>query len=297
VGIGAAVLVMIDRPCAGQAGDGPAFRVLPADAPALRATDLGATRGDGIFETAAIRDGHVQASADHLTRFARSAAMLDLPAPDPEVYAAAVAAGIAALDDSSDASVKYVLTRGDELNPAAGPTGWALLAPAEDFSAVRRDGVAVVLLSRGYSLAAAAEAPWLLQGAKTLSYAVNRAALREARRRGAADVLFTTTDGYVLEGPTSSVVVRLGDTLVTPPAEDGVLPGTTQIGVFEAAAALGLATALRPVTVADLTAADAVWLTSSVRLVVAVTSIDGVARPADLELTAAFNAALMRRTD
>jgi len=292
-----AALVMIDRPSIGQSGEGPAFRVLPADGPALRATDLGAVRGDGVFETAAIRHGHVQAAADHLSRFARSAQMLDLPAPDPAVYTAAIDAGITELSDASDAAVKYVLTRGDELDRTLGPTGWALVSVSEDFSAARRDGVAVVLLTRGYSLDVATSAPWLLQGAKTLSYAVNRAALREAARRGAQDVLFTTTDGYVLEGPTSSVVVRLGDTLVTPPAEDGVLPGTTQLAVFATAAGLGLRTAVRQIPVTDLVVADAVWLTSSVRLAAPVNAIDGVPRPVDRELTAAFNEALATRTD
>jgi len=292
-----AALVMIDRPSIGQSGQGPAFRVLPADGPALRATDLGAARGDGVFETAAIRHGHVQAGADHLSRFARSAQMLDLPAPDPAVYTAAIDAGIAQLSDASDAAVKYVLTRGDELDRTLGPTGWALVSVSEDFSAVRRDGVAVVLLTRGYSLDVATSAPWLLQGAKTLSYEVNRAALREAARRGAQDVLFTTTDGYVLEGPTSSVVVRLGDTLVTPPAEDGVLPGTTQLAVFATAAGLGLRTAVRQIAVADLAVADAVWMTSSVRLAAPVNAIDGVPLAVDRELTAAFNEALATRTD
>jgi 4-amino-4-deoxychorismate lyase len=291
------VLVMIDRPTLGQAGNGEPFRVVPADGPALRATTLAATRGDGIFETAAIRRGRVQAAAAHLARFARSAAMLDLPAPDPDVYTRAIEAGIALLADSSDASVKYVLTRGDEADPSVGPIGWAFLDDSEDFTAVRRDGVRVALLSRGYALDVTQTAPWLLQGAKTLSYAVNKAALREAARRGADDVLFTTTDGYVLEGPTSSLVARFGDTLVTTPPEAGVLPGTTQQGMFDYAEGIGLTTQFRDLRVDEIGAADALWLTSSVRLAVPVRAVDGVERAVDDALTAAVNAYLAARTD
>ncbi len=291
------ILVMIDRPARGQAGDGEPFRVVPADQPALRATVLAATRGDGVFETAAIRRGAVQAAAAHLARFARSAAMLDLPEPDPEVYRRAVERGIALLDDASDAAVKYVLTRGDEEDPAAGPLGWAHVHVSEDFTAARRDGISVALLSRGYALDVTETSPWLLQGAKTLSYAVNRAALREAARRGADDVLFTTTDGYLLEGPTSSVVARFGGTLVSTPPEAGVLPGTTQQGMFAYAEGLGLGTQFRDIRVAELVGADALWLTSSVRLAVPVTAVDGVPCRIDGALTAAVNAALMARTD
>lgn len=291
------VLVMIDRPTLGQVGPGEPFRVVPADEPALRATTLAATRGDGIFETAAIRDGRVQAAHAHLDRFARSAAMLDLPAPDPDAYTRAIDAGIALLADASDASVKYVLTRGDEHDPAVGPVGWAFLDASEDFTRVRWEGVRVVLLSRGYALDVVETAPWLLQGAKTLSYAVNRAALREAARRGADDVLFTTTDGYVLEGPTSSLVARFGDTLVTTPPEAGVLPGTTQQGIFDYATGVGLATELRDLRVDEVAAADALWLTSSVRLAAPVRALDGTPRPVDDALTAALNAYLIARVD
>ena len=290
------ILVMIDRPTIGQAGSGDPFRVVPAGAPALRATVLAATRGDGIFETAAIRDGRVQAAGAHLARFARSAAMLDLPAPDPDVYTAAIEHGVSLLDDASDAAVKYVLTRGDEEDPAAGPLGWAHLHVSEDFTAPRRDGVRVVLLSRGYALDVTETAPWLLQGAKTLSYAVNRAALREAARRDADDVVFTTTDGYVLEGPTSSLVARFGNTLVTTPPEAGVLPGTTQQGMFDYAEGIGLTTEFRDVRVDELEVADALWLTSSVRLAVPVRAVDGVPRRVDGALTAAVNAYLAART-
>lgn len=289
------ILVVIDRPTTGQTGDGEPFRAVPADEPSIRATTLAATRGDGIFETAAVRGGRVQAAAAHLARFARSAQMLDLPAPDPDVYTRAIEYGISLLPDASDASVKYVLTRGDEVDRSVGPIGWAYLDASEDFTAVRRDGVRVVLLSRGYALDVTRTAPWLLQGAKTLSYAVNRAALREAARRGADDVIFTTTDGYVLEGPTSSLVARFGDTLVTTPAEAGVLPGTTQQGVFAYAEGVGLTAAVREVRVDELAAADALWLTSSVRLAVPVNAIDGVARPVDDGLTAAVNGYLAAR--
>jgi 4-amino-4-deoxychorismate lyase len=123
-----------------------------------------------------------------------------------------------------------------------------------------------------------ARAPWLLGGAKTLSYAVNMAAIRHAHGLGADDVVFTCLDGSLLEGPTSTVVWAADGTLHTPPLDTGILPGTTVARLFEKAAAEGRPTAFTSGTVADLHAADAVWLLSGVRGAATVHTIDDVAR-------------------
>lgn len=310
-----AVLVMIDRPCleagnepdAGASGvvvDGAsdpadaAFRLVPARSPQLRVTDLAVTRGDGIFESATVRDGVIHSEDRHLHRFARSAAMLDLPEPDLEVYRAATRAAVAALDvpPGTEAYVKYCLSRGDEELTGAGPLGWAYATEAGDFTAARTGGVAVVLLDRGYAKTVPETSPWLLAGAKTLAYAVNRAAVREAVRRGAQDVVFTTPDGYLLEGPTSTLVLRFGDVLVTPLPEVGVLPGTTQEDLFASLGELGLRGEERDVRVTELAQADAAWLMSSVRLAAPINAVDGAPMPVDRELTARINELLQSRS-
>lgn len=88
-------------------------------------------------------------------------------------------------------------------------------------------------------MGAAERAPWLLLGAKTLSYAVNMAALREAHRRGADDAIFLSSDGFVLEAPTASLILRFDDRFVTPAPNGGILHGTTQLSVYEYLAAQG----------------------------------------------------------
>jgi 4-amino-4-deoxychorismate lyase len=123
-----------------------------------------------------------------------------------------------------------------------------------------------------------AGAPWLLGGAKTLSYAVNMAAQRHAHRLGADDVVFTSLEGQLLEGPTSTLVWSADGTLHTPPLESGILAGTTSARLFARAADAGRPTSFTAGTVADLHAADAVWLLSGVRGAATVHTIDGVAR-------------------
>lgn len=269
-------------------------RVDPGE-PALTVTELAATRGDGVFETAGLIHGRPMKAARHFERFANSIALLDLPPQDFTVWDAAlrdVAAAIAdsPVDDSGEGWVKMVLSRGVEGQST--PTGWAYGQNIPSFEPVRQEGIRVVLLDRGYRSDIAQTAPWLLQGAKTISYAVNRAAFREAARRGADDVVFVSTDGVLLEGPTSTLVLRRGSSLVTPRPDFGILAGTTQGELFDWAAAHGYSTSYDELAPADLAAADAAWLVSSVRLAAPIRSVDGIPKPVDAELTSAFTAHL-----
>lgn len=118
------------------------------------------------------------------------------------------------------------------------------------------------------------------------------AAVREAKRRGAADVLFRASDGYVLEGPTSTVLVRRGDEFLTTPVSAGVLPGTSVKSLFTWLEQEGMTVRDELMTVADVTGSDGAWLLSSTRLAAPITHLDQVELPVDPELTARFEAVL-----
>lgn len=270
------------------------FTQVDAAAPTLSVGELSTQRGDGVFESIGVVDGHAQEVVPHLERLAHSARLCDLPAPNLEQWHQAIDEAAAQLG-SGESVIKLILSRGVEHGPT--PTAWVTAAPAPDFSAVRENGVRVVTLDRGYDLGAAERAPWLLLGAKTLSYAVNMAALREAYRRGADDAIFLSSDGFVLEAPTASLILRFGDRFVTPAPNGGILHGTTQLSVYEHLAAQGFETAYDRIPAADLPRADAAWLVSSVRLAAAITAIDGVSLPVDPSLTADLNRYLLSPRD
>lgn len=270
------------------------FTSIDPTAPALTVGELSTQRGDGIFESIGVVDGHPQEVEAHLERLAHSAQLCDLPAPHLAQWRQAVVRAAADAGEG-EAVIKLILSRGVEHGPT--PTAWVTVAPAADFSAARAGGIRVVTLDRGYSLEVPARAPWLLLGAKTLSYAVNMAALREAKRRGADDAIFTTSDGFVLEAPTASLILRRGDTFVTPAPNAGILHGTTQLSLFEYLAERGFEVRYETVAVADLATADAAWLVSSVRLAAPVAAIDGAPVAHDVELTASMNAYLLSPRD
>ncbi|HVX45236.1 MAG TPA: aminotransferase class IV [Mycobacteriales bacterium] len=252
------------------------------DTPLLRADDPGVVRGDGVFESIRWHDGRLDALDAHLSRLAASAAALELPPPDLPAWRTLVAQ-LSEAWTGGEAAVRLFITRR--------PSEFAIMAPIEP-SVVRqrREGAKVITLSRGMPANAHEAAPWLLGGAKTTSYAINMAAIRYARAHGADDAVFVTTDGLILEAPTATVVWAVGGTLCTPPTELGILRSTTLGTLFDAAPAHGFSTKVMTSTVEDLHAADGVWLVSSMRCAVAVTSIDGVSR-SDGGLTARVQAA------
>ena len=124
-------------------------------------------------------------------------------------------------------------------------------------------------------------APWLLGGAKTLSYAVNMASQRWALAHGVDDVLWVSADGYALEGPTSTLVWLTGDRLWTVPVDRHrhPVPEPPRRWLLDHAADLGWTAGERMITPAELITADGVWLTSSVRGPAEIRSIDGAERP------------------
>jgi 4-amino-4-deoxychorismate lyase len=117
--------------------------------------------------------------------------------------------------------------------------------------------------------------------------------VREAVRRDADDVIFVSSDGFVLEGPTSTVLYRRGTTLLTPGPGLGILDGTTQASIFEWAPQHRFETQFELATPEMLKRADAAWLVSSVRLVAPIRSIDGAAMSPDRDLTDQLNRYLL----
>ncbi|HEV7908799.1 MAG TPA: aminodeoxychorismate lyase [Pseudonocardiaceae bacterium] len=245
------------------------------ETPLVRVDDLGLLRGDGVFETVLVVDGKPRELGPHLDRLARSAAMLDLPVPDRAAFERSVQLVLDNWTGGSEIALKLLYTRGVEGGDGT-PTGFALgMDISPKVFSQRGEGLAAITLERGIEPGLAERAPWLLLGAKSLSYAVNMAALREAERRGAADVVFTTSDGHVLEGPTSTVVVANDRTLTTPPATLGILPGTTQAALFRAARRAGWSVEIEPVRADELHSADGVFLVSSIRKITRAHTLDG----------------------
>ena len=248
-------------------GDPPRF--LDPATPVLRADDLGVVRGEAVFETLRIAGGRPAFLSLHVDRLVRSAARVALDLP--EGWAELARSVAAAWGDGADGVLRLTCTKG---GAHSGPVGFALATavPPESVRA-RERGVRAVTLPLGVPAALRSDAPWLLGGVKSTSYAVNMATLRAAAALGAEDAVWTSSDGYVLEAPTATVAWVRDGTLVTPPADRvGTLPGTTAHVALELSP---VPVEVRLGTVTELGEADEVMLMSSVRGVTPVVALDG----------------------
>ena len=250
--------------------------VVPAETPVLRADDLGVLRGDGVFETVHVRDGEPWLLDEHLVRMRGSAERLALPLPADADLAGLARQACAAWPAGDEGALRLVCTRGPE--DGGPPTVYATVAPVPESSRqARADGIAVVTATLGVTAGVRPESPWLLGGAKTLSYGVNMASQRWAAEQGAQDMLWVSVDGYALEAPTSALVWLADGALCTvPPADTGVLASTTAAWLLDHATELGLRAERRMIRPAELHLVDGAWLASSVRGLVEVRRLDGV---------------------
>jgi len=272
--------------------DGPAHvwvdgRILPADGAHVSAFDRGFQLGDGIFETLRARGGRVTELPEHLARLGRSATGLDIQLPsdiDDRIRAAIrELLAVEGLDGpAADATVRVTVTRGafrgrGLLPPAAAdPAGavpptiaiqaWPIVPPPPGH------------LTEGLHLVASAirrdpENP--LATLKTTSRADFVHARLEARRAGADDALFLTTDGHLSEGTSANVFLLRGDELSTPDLACAILPGTTRSWVLGWAARAGLRPIEGWLTTRELAEADEAFLCSSVAGILPVTTFEG----------------------
>lgn len=244
--------------------------LLPPAQARIDPADRGFLLGDGLFETMRAVGGRVPLLARHLSRLETGCQLLGLPPPRADVIEGAIA-GILTAFDRPDAAVRLTLTRGPGprgLAPSLDPTPTTLIAafalppPAQPVRAI------VAGSTRRNE-----RSP--LSRAKVLGYLDSILALREAHDRGADDALLLNTRDRLACATTANLWVVRGGRLLTPPPDEGALPGITRALLLEIAPSLGLERAEALLGPSDLAAAEEVFTTSSLRLVTPLASIDG----------------------
>jgi D-alanine transaminase len=244
--------------------------------------DRGFLFGDGVYELIRFfrrRDGgrHGVAMDLHVARLRRSLALSRIEGVQADELPAICAALLDA-NGLADASVYVQVTRG--AGPARAHVPQAGLHPTVFASATACEPIERFREPTAVRAVTLEDLRWRLCQIKTISLMGNILALLEADRHGATEAILHR-DGLVGEGAYTNVFAVLRHAgqpvLVTPPVDDvpPILHGVTRSDCLEMATAAGLPTAVRPLRLAELGAAEEIIITSSRRLVSAVVELDG----------------------
>ncbi|MDY6794769.1 MAG: aminotransferase class IV [Actinomycetota bacterium] len=237
--------------------------------------DRGVLFGDGLFETVRAYDGKPFRMSRHLERLRRGCAELritGIPA-DGEIEAA-VSDLYRTNVGEGDAYIRITLTGGTydggkTLARPADPNVFIVVQPYGGYpERFYRQGMCLTVSS----LRRNPDSP--LSRVKSNNYLDTLVAKQEASDCGADDAVVLNSDGYLAEGTSSNLFLVMGESLATPAADCGLLPGITREVVMELCDNLRLPCVTGYFTLEDLLDCDEAFLTVSTGEIVPVASVD-----------------------
>jgi branched-subunit amino acid aminotransferase/4-amino-4-deoxychorismate lyase len=231
----------------------------------VAADDWGVLYGYGLFETVRVYAGRLFRLSDHVDRMLHAAAALGFDeAPQRDVLFARICNRCRTM---ANGVVRVTLTVG---NPDVGrpPTLFFSKRNLPYTNGESHTGLAVAMAVERRDERSA------LVRHKTSNQLQNIIAFRDAKAKGAAEALFFNSRGHLAEGSRSNVFIVVKDKVVTPPVDEGILPGITRGVVLDVLRELRIPVAEDVVTSADLLDCDECFLTSSVMEVMPVSRID-----------------------
>ncbi len=261
--------------------------ILPHTEPVLSAGQVGLMNGWGVFSTLRASDGVLFEFHRHWLRMAKDAQALHVAMPCTEEEMEARLHRLLDANQTQEATVRVVALRnhGGMWQGSAPRPESELIA----FSTSLKDwGSSVTLGVQPHARFAACE----FVGAKVLAWSMNLVWLERAIARGFDEVLLLNEHGDISECTSANVFAKFGREVITPPLSAGCLPGVTrQLLVDGSITVDDYHVREAALTVADLHHADAVFITSTTRDVLAVHSIEGRALKQDATFVAAWHAA------
>jgi branched-chain amino acid aminotransferase len=236
--------------------------------------------GFGLFETICVRKNRPLNTNAHIQRMTASIAILDSkiqPSFTIDTLSATIT-NVAAAYSEPEGVLKVIAYRTD--------TSWDLLLTMRPFPYSAAD------YTRGFSLRQSTfmrNPDSLLVRHKTLNYLENYLERLKAKQEGYDDAFFLNTAGSVTECSASNIFIVADNNLITPPAANGLLPGTMRAQVLAMASSMGLNAKEAPMTTKELMAAKCVFVTNALLGAMPVSRINGTPLPIDSGLITALN--------
>jgi D-alanine transaminase len=246
-------------------------RFLPLEEATIPVLDRGFIYGDGVYELVPVYKREPFRLPHHLRRLQRSLDGIRLANPHSDAQWEAIVRKLVAAQPFDDQGVYLQVTRGVAKRDHAFPAGVAptVFIMSNPLATPSREQV-----ERGVAVVTAEDNRWHRCDLKTISLVGNVLMRQLAADAGALETVMFR-DGYLTEASASNVLVVIAGTIVAPPKDNLILPGITYDAAFEFAQQAAMRFDVRPVSRDEALAADEMWLTSSTKEVLAVTTVDG----------------------
>jgi D-alanine transaminase len=244
---------------------------VPPQEAMVSAFDRGFIFGDGVYEVIPVFGGRLFRLPQHLTRLAASLAAIRLSSPLTEREWREVLTRLITDQGAGDQSVYLQVTRGvaprdHAFPPDTRPTVFAYAQPLTYPSAEQ--------IAQGISAITAPDIRWNRCDIKAIALLANALLRQQAIDAGTAEAILVR-DGLVTEGAASNVFIVRGGHLITPPKGPWILPGITRDLVLELARAHRVSYGEDMFSERELLSADEIWITSSAKEIMPVTTING----------------------
>jgi D-alanine transaminase len=233
--------------------------------------DRGFIFGDGVYELIPVYAGEPFRLPHHLARLQRSLDGIGLPNPHTDAQWEALVRALIGRQPFANQGVYFQVTRGVAKRDHTFPKGVAptVFMMSNPLATPSREAV-----EKGVAVVTADDNRWHRCDLKTISLLGNVLMRQLAADHGAVETVMFR-DGFLTEASASNVLVVIDGGIVIPPKDNLILPGITYDATAEFAHEAGIPLAVRPVARAEALAAAEMWLSSSTKEVLAVTTVDG----------------------
>jgi D-alanine transaminase len=245
---------------------------LPLAEAKIPVLDRGFIFGDGVYEVIPAYGRVLFRLNEHLARLEHSLRAIRIADPHDRAAWRTLLETVVARNPWEDQSVYLQVTRGvaprtqEFPKPDVPPTVFVMATPLKMPTPEQRaNGVAVVTRD---------DYRWRRCDIKSVSLLANCLLRQEAEDAGAVETVLIR-DGNVKEASTCNVLLVKDGVILVPPKDNLILHGITFDLALELAREAGLPLQTREVKREELFSADEVWLSSSAREVLPVTTVDG----------------------
>ena len=244
---------------------------LPLTEARVSVLDRGFIYGDGVYEVVPVYGREPFRMPQHLARLRHSLDGVGMAPPMSDAAWTDLVRALVAKQPFADQAVYFQVTRGVAKRDHAFPKGVppTVFMMSNPLVLPSREQV-----ERGVAVVTAEDNRWQRCDLKTTSLLGN-VLMRQLAVDGGAVETVMFRDGMLTEASASNVLAVIDGVIVAPPKDHLILPGITYDATLELAQAAGVPIVVRPVRRDEATAAAELWLSSSTKEVLAITTVDG----------------------